>query len=175
MQGGQLGLGPRQPCGNQRGKPFHRRRSLFELDSPRRRRLTVGDVPGEPFLDLVGAATEEVPPLLQTGRPHLQIGAEHRHGRGPLVERGAGVVEGPAPLGGGGLVGLESWQAGLELGDPSPLGADAVVEVGDVGPQPVELGLGVAPVGLDACQAVGGGDEPTVVLVERTSERLFGG
>ena len=54
----------------------------------------------------------------------------------------------------------------VELGDPRLLASQPLAELGRVRSERVGLGAGVAAIGVDALEAVGGGGELAVVLVE---------
>lgn len=128
---------PSRHCGRQ---PAGDRGCGRELTAP----LPCGLLPadqGDEALTYLGQTTgQHRPPLLQRRRPHLEVGAERRHGGEALVQSSAGRLAGTGPLRSGHLVRLQSRQQGLELGDPASLGPYPLVLALHVGLHAEPLG-----------------------------------
>ena len=167
----ELALDDGQAVGDERGEVVDGGLLGVELDAAHLGLAAGLDGALEPGLDLDPAGLEELAALGEAGGAHLEVGAQRADGGGALLEVGLGVGHGAGPLGGVGLLGLEDRQRGVELGDPRLLAAQPLAELGGVGAQRVGLGGGVAAIGLDALEAVGGGGELGVVLVELAGQR----
>ena len=142
------------------------------------RLLALLGVPGQPALDLAQALGQDPAALDQSGGAHL-----------PLVAGGRGLgqprLDAPALLAGAGhaaggldpLV-LQRGHAGHQLGHPGGVAADAVLELGPVAPDLLQLGGQQVPVARDALASHAGrlvGDLVAVVGPDRLGRRLSGG
>ena len=165
---------PRAASATRRAEAIERGLPTIEVAPPALRGLPRLDGSGQPLLDLGEAAAEELASLAEPGGAHLEVGSQRTDGAGPLLELGLGRGHRVGPLDGSGLLGLEQRQRGVELGHPGLLAADALGQLVGMAAERLLLGGRVAAVGLDALQALGGGGEAAVVLVEGTGQRGLG-
>ena len=162
----ELALDDGEPVGDQRGEVIDGGLLGVELDATHLDLAAGLDGTLEPGFHLHPTSLQELAALAQPGRPHLEIGPQGSHRRGPLLEVGLGVDHGAGPFGGVGLLGLQDRQGGLELGHACLLAAQPLTELVGVGAQGVGFGAGVASIGLHPLEPVGGRGALRIELVE---------
>ena len=127
---------------------------MFELEPHRFGLGALDQVAGEAFLDLGEPIAEERAPVLEPGRPHLDVGANGADGRRALFEAAAGTGHCATTVEELGFFGFEGGQLTFEFGDTSGVAVDPLGEVGQARPERFGLGADALAVALDATDAL---------------------
>ena len=167
----ELALDGGEPVGDQRRELVDRALLGVELDATNLGLAARLHRPVETSLHLGEAGAQELPAVGEPGRAHLEVGSERAHRSSPLLEVGLAAAIALAcsavsasSASRSGRVSSSSCTRACSRASRSPSSSG-------VGAQRIGLGGGVATVGVDALQTVGGGGEAAVVLVELTGER----
>jgi hypothetical protein len=142
----QQGVQCRLRLGHHAQQPFDRGGVGLEPGPALGRLLTLLGVPGQAPLDLGQALGQHPPPFGQARGAHLPLGTG-RGGRGdPSVDPAAILPGGRHPGGGLHPLVLERGHAGDQLGHPAGVAGDALLQLGPVPADLLELGAEQVPV-----------------------------
>ena len=128
----------------------------------------------ESSFHLAQAGAEELAAIGQARRAHVEVSPERADLGRPLVQVVLGRCHRPCLLSRVGFLCGQQWQREVELGDTGLLASEPLGQLVGVPAQGVRLGGGIAMVGVDALEPIGGGRQTTVVLVELAGQRTLG-